>query len=204
MSGETCGLPTIVRPRMRRRALLLAIPFVLAACGGSQGVSAKSLDTLVLQRQDVGAAFESFNSGPQVRLDNQGTPRSDPTRFGREGGWIARFHRAGSAQTRGPLVVESRVDVFKSVDGAKSDFDEYRTLLGDLPGARTVAAPHVGDEAAAVTFTQAGALPIRFYRIAWRYRNATASVTVQGFDKKIDEQDAIALVQKQQTRLSHR
>ena len=119
-----------------RRAFLLAIPLVLAACGGAQGISGTNLDRLVLQQQDVGAAFEQFNSGAQVRLDNEGTPRSDPTRFGREGGWIARFRRGGSAQTRGPLVVESRVDVFKSSDGAKSDFGEYKTLLCGLPGTR--------------------------------------------------------------------
>jgi hypothetical protein len=188
-----------------RRACFLAIPFVLAvsACGGSQSLSAKSLDKRVLQQRDVGAAFESFNSGPQVQLDNQGTPRADPSRFGREGGWIARFHRGGSPHTRGPLVVESRVDVFKSSGGAESDFAEYKTLLGDLAGARTIPPPQLGDEAAAVTFTQAGALPLRFYRIAWRYRNATASVTVEGFDKKVTEPDAVALARKQQARLQH-
>jgi len=185
-----------------RRALLLAIPLILAACGGSQAVSGKNLDKLVLQQQDVGTAFDPFNSGPQVMLDNQGTPRSDPARFGREGGWIARFRRGGSAQTRGPLVVESRVDVFKSSGGAKSDFGEYKTLLNELPGARTIQPPQVGDEAAAVTFTQAGTLPLRFYRIAWRYRNATASVTVEGFDKKVEPADAVALARKQQARLT--
>jgi hypothetical protein len=188
---------------MRRRGLFLAIPLVLAACGGSQGVSAKNLNTLVLQQQDVGPAFEPFNSGPQVMLDNQGTARADPARFGREGGWIARFHRSGSAQTRGPLVVESRVDVFRSTGGAKSDFGEYKTLLGDLPGSHAIQAPKVGDEATAVAFTQAGTLALRFYRVAWRYRNATASVTVEGFDKKVEPADAAALVRKQQARLSH-
>jgi hypothetical protein len=188
---------------MRRALLAIALLLGLAGCGGSHGISAKNLGRFVLQQKDVGPAFEAFNSGPQTTLDNQGTPRADPARFGREGGWIARFHRAGSAQTRGPLVVESRVDVFKSTGGAKSDLGAYRTLLGDLPGARTIAAPQVGDAAAAVTFTQAGALPLRFYRIAWRYRNATASVTVEGFDKKVREADAVALARKQQARLAH-
>ena len=36
-----------------------------------------------------------------------------------------------------------------------------------------------------MTFSQAGAKPLRFFRIAWRYRNATASVTVEGFDGKV-------------------
>ena len=164
---------------------------------------AQNLDKRVLQQRDMGAGFEAFNSGPQVQLDNQGTPRADPSRFGREGGWIARFHRGGSRRTRGPLVVESRVDVFKSSAGAESDFAEYKVLLGDLPGARAIPAPQLGDQAAAVTFTQAGALPLRFYRIAWRYRNATASVTVEGFDTKIAEPDAVALARKQQARLQH-
>lgn len=189
---------------MRRAALAIGLVLLAAACGGSQGVSADHLDRLVLQQQDVGRVFSPFNSGPQTRLDNQGTPRADPTRNGREGGWIARFHRPGSPQTRGPLVVESRVDVFKDAKGAKTDLDAYRSLLAGLPGARLITAPEVGDGAVAVTFVQPSTLPLRFYRIAWRYRNATASVTVEGFDKKVGAADAVALVRKQQARLSHR
>jgi hypothetical protein len=155
---------------------------------------------LVLQQQDLGATFAAFNSGPQTQLDNQGTPRANPQRDGRVGGWIARFHRPGSFATRGPLVVESRVDVFKSDGGAKSDLNLYEQTFESAAraGGKSLAAPRVGDQALAMTFVQPGAKPLRFYRIAWRFRNATASVTAEGFDRKLALGQALALARKQQ------
>ena len=190
---------------MRRAALAMLLVLAVAACGGSKTVSAKDLGRLVLQRADVGAPFTAFNDGPQITLDNAGTPRADPTRFGREGGWIARYRRAGSKDTTGPLVVESRVDVFESGGGSKSDFDAYRKTLRSQAGARpqAVAPPAVGDETYATTFTQVGPLPVRFFRIAWRYRNATASITVEGWDGKVTRAAAARLAQAQQRRLVH-
>jgi hypothetical protein len=190
---------------MRRLIPLLGLAFALSACGGAATIKTKSLGKLVLQQGDLGARFTPFNSGPQTQLDNQGTGRSDTARFGREGGWIARFHRGGSAATRGPLVVESRVDLFRDAGGAKKDLTAYRALLARQPGSqlRSVALPPIGDDAAAVTFVQTGGASLRFYRIVWRYRNATASVTVEGFDGKLEKGDAVALAQKQQARLLH-
>ena len=107
---------------MRREvtAFAFAVVLALSGCGSkSQTIGTKNMDRLVLKQQDLGSPFTSFSSGPQTRLDNQGTPRADATRDGREGGWIARFHRPGSAATQGPLVVESRADVFKAESGAK-------------------------------------------------------------------------------------
>lgn len=160
---------------------------------------------LVLQQQDLGSPFASFNSGPQSQLDNQGTPRSNPQRDGREGGWIARYHRPGSFTTKGPLVVESRVDVFKNDGGAKSDLDLYgQTFATALrAGGKTLAAPQVGDKALAMTFVQPGPKPLRFYRVAWRYRNATASITAEGFDRKLALGQALSLARKQQRLLAH-
>jgi hypothetical protein len=190
---------------MGRAVLGVAIVLVIAACGGSSKISSKGLGKLVLQPSDIGTPFASFGDGPQITLDNAGTPRADPTRYGREGGWIARYHRSGTKATKGPLVVESRVDVFKSDGGAKSDFGEYRTMLVHQPGAapRSLAPPAVGDETVETTFAQAGVLAVRFFRIAWRYRNATASVTVQGWDGKVTRADAERLAREQQARLQH-
>lgn len=182
---------------MRRLALLAVV--ALAGCGSSDAIPAKDMGRLVLRQQDLGPPFESFYSGPQTQLDNQGTPRADPQRDGREGGWIARYHRAGSASTTGPLVVESRVDVFKGVGGAKKDLDAYRATFAAAPGGDAVTPPpRVGDAALATTFVQSGTKPLRFYRIAWRYRNATASVTAEGFDKKLGLGQALALARSQQ------
>jgi hypothetical protein len=188
---------------VRRAAALALVAIALAGCGGSHGaIPATDLGKLVLRQQDVGAPFAPFSSGPQTQLDNQGTPRSDPARDGREGGWIARFHRSGSVSTTGPLVVESRVDVFKSDGGAKKDVGLYGTMFAAAPGAQSVAPPKLGDQSVATTFVQAGTKPLRFYRIAWRYENATASVTAEGFDGRLRLADALALARKQQRLLT--
>jgi hypothetical protein len=103
---------------MRRRLLLALLPaLVLPACGGGGGIQKQSLSDLVLRRQDVGKRFVAFYSGRQTQLDTQGTPRSDQSRFGREGGWIARYRRSGAPAANGPLVIESRADLFSGSGG---------------------------------------------------------------------------------------
>jgi hypothetical protein len=190
---------------VRRAGFAVLILLAVAGCGGgSASVSPDNLGRLVLQPADLGKSFTSFGNGPQIALDNNGTPRADAARFGREGGWIARYRRGGTKRTEGPLIVESRVDVFKSGEGAKSDLAAYRAMFASEPGAaaHAVAAPKVGDAALATTFEQAGALPVTYYRVAWRFRNATASVTVEGWRGRIRPTDAYALARKQQVRLA--
>jgi hypothetical protein len=190
---------------MRRAPLAIAVVLLVAACGGSTKISGDNLGDLVLTRSDVGSAFSEFANGPQITVDNAATPRADPSRFGREGGWVARFRRAGTKATVGPLVVESRVDVFSSAGGAKSDFGEYHAMLLNQQGAaaKVVQAPALGDEAVETTFAQPGLLPVRFFRVAWRYRNATASLTVEGWDRKLGASEVARLARRQQNRLAH-
>jgi hypothetical protein len=188
---------------MRRTALAICLAVALTGCGSSGStIPIESLNKLVLKPQDLGRQFQQFAGGKQGHLDNQ-APREDPTRYGREGGWIARFNRSGNTKTPGPLVVESRADLFKSSDGAKADLRAYRELFAspDLSQRSAVNVPKIGDEAIGQTFVQPGAKPLRFYRIAWRYLNATAAVTVEGFDGNVHAADAIALARKQQRRL---
>ena len=181
----------------------LACVLVVAACGSSHNVSEQRLSGIVLQQSDLARAFTPFYVGAQARLDNQGTARSDATRFGRKGGWIARYHRAGSVRTRGPLVVESRADVFSGADGAKSDLGLYRVDFSRIPGSPpSVQVPRLGDESIGVTFTRPGPLKTRFYRIAWRDRNVTASIVVDGFEGKMSLADAVALARKQERLIS--
>ena len=188
---------------MRRTAIALVLASTLAGCGGSgPKIPVESLKNLVLRQQDLGAPFREFNAGKQGHLDNQ-APRNDPTRYGREGGWIARFTRPGTTKTRGPLVVESRADLFKDAGGAKKDLLAYRRLFASsaLSQRRVVTVPKIGDDSLAQTFVQPAAKPLRFYRIAWRYRNATAAVTVEGFAGNVRAADAVALARKQQRRI---
>lgn len=186
--------------------LTLVVCLGLAACGGGGPTIPKdSLSKLVLRRQDVGRSFAPFSSGAQTPIDNQGTLRADASRYGREGGWIVRFHRAGSTSTSGPLVVESRADLFGGSGGAKKDLDLYRQMFASSPGSahRSLSPQSLGDEATGDTFLQPGPKPVRFYRIAWRFANATAAVTLEGFDGKLTQADALRLARKQQRRLAH-
>jgi hypothetical protein len=180
--------------------LLLVCAVALAGCGSStHNVSGDDLSKLVLHDGDLPPGFSSFYVGRQTRLDNSGSARASDTRFHRLGGWIARYHRAGSARTRGPLVVESRADVFAGGDDAKRDLGLYRVDFSRSPGGSGVPqVPRIGDETIAVTFTQPGQLTTRFYRLAWRDRNVTASVLVDGFDGKVSLADAVGLARQQE------
>ena len=142
-----------------------------------------------------------------MRADSPPGSRADPTRFGREGGWKARYKRSGSPRTRGALVVESRLDLFESDGGAQDDLDAYESqfeasIQGAVAG-RLLRVSGLGDRALAITFRQ-GTPPFatRFFTIAWREANVTASVSVNGFDGKVSKQDALALARKQQRRIA--
>lgn len=184
------------------------VVFVLAACGGGgngAAISTDSLSDLVLQPKDM-QGFTQFDWGRQVTLDNSAGARRDPARFGREGGWKARYRRRGTPDTTGPLVVESRADLFDGESGAKKDLAAYNTDLAaafaDAPaGSHRIFGTGLGDASVAITTTMPGLTPSRFFRIAWRYRNATASVLVQGFEKKIAFAGALRLARIQQRHL---
>ena len=181
---------------------VIAMAFSLA-CETPKLVPKEQLQQLVLTERDAPTGFVSFYNGPQVRLDDQGTARSDPARFGRQGGWIVRLRQSDPSVTRGEQVIESRADVFAGADGARSDLDLYRRVFSSTSGdaLQNVAAPLVGEEAIAITFTMASQRPVRFFRIAWRYRNLTASVLVQGFEGELSLDDAVSLARAQQRRI---
>lgn len=194
----------------KRRAAASVIVAVAAAaiagtgCSGEDAViSERALPRLVLQPSDLAAEFARFDEGRQVRADAPPGPRADPQRFGRLGGWKARYRRSGSVQTRGALVVESRADVFSSTDGARDDFAALRDELAATSAAATaVSDPDLGDEAAATTFVQGTSPSVRFFRIAWREENVVASVFANGFEGRFRLADALELARKQQIRVA--
>lgn len=189
-----------------RRRLVIASLVLLAGCGGDGAGIAKERGTdLVLAFEDVGEPFTQFDQG-ELRPTDLSPPRDDPNRFGREGGWKARFHRPASTATKGPIVIDSRADLFDSTAGAEQDFSLYEQALDQLAeGAhgRPIPAPPLADEAHAVRFDQ-GFPPnaVRHYVLAWRHGRVTASVSVNGFERRIQFADAIALARKQQQRIS--
>ncbi len=192
-------------------APILAVLLLLAGCssgddgGGGPKVSASKGEELVLSFGDVGKPFSQFDEGEQRRTD-MAPPRDDPDRFGREGGWKGRFQRGGTAKTKGPLVIESRADLFESTGGANKDFDLYKEALDELAfgaaGKTVEPAPKLGEEAHAVTFRQ-GVPPtaVRHYGVAWRQGNVTGYVLVNGFDGRLTLADAVGLARKQEKRI---
>jgi hypothetical protein len=188
------------RPSAFGLAAVAALVLAVAGCGSSGPTIPKSkLSKLVLRRADFSGPFAPFYVGPQLRADQ--TPRrSDLQRYGREGGWIARFHRSGSPRTRGPIVVSSRVDLFKDSGGAKRDFALY---VGDAEfgAAKRVHVSQLGDGAVAWTSTQGGAVRVVSYGIAWRHFNATSEVDANGFANRLTLDDLLALARRQDARL---
>lgn len=187
---------------MRRTLALLAVLLVTGCMSdGSPGIREGDLEKLVLQPSDLPAAFQRFDEGHQVQADFPAGTRADPARFGRVEGWKARYRRPGTSATRGPLVVESRVDLFESDDGAGEELDAHRAEQG-ASGMRRLPEPDLGEEAFAGTLVQGGAATgVRFYLVAWRDRDVTASVFVNGFDGKLTLDEALELARRQQRRI---
>jgi hypothetical protein len=188
----------------RGLAILLALAFLAAGClGGGDGSSASQGESLVLSQSDVGDEFTQFDKGSQ-RLSDLTPPRDEVDRFGRKGGWKARFSRPGTRTTDGPLVISSLADLFGSEDGARKDFELYEQFVGGFEatgGERIgISDPALGDEFAAVTYQQ-GLPPnvTTYYVIAWRTGNVTASLNLNGF--KLTWEQAVALADKQDQRI---
>ena len=188
-----------------RLAILVAV--VLAAGSGCMGDDSSAIDKselkgLVVQPSDLPNAFIRFDEGRQTRIDQPGGTLAEVDRYGRQDGWKARYRRPGSPATKGPLVVESKVDVFGDSGGAekelaaeRDDVVEGLRVEGDAPG--------LGDESFVATGTQgSGRFAVRSYLVAWRHENAAATVLANGFEGKFTREQAIELARKQQARLA--
>jgi hypothetical protein len=190
---------------LRRAATVLLVAALVAGCdNGSSEPKLKGteLAKLVLEPADVPKVFNRFDEGRQVRADLHPGPRGKADRFGRQDGWKARYKRAGTASTEGPLVIESRVDEFPDTGGAKQDLKAYAEEFGRTEGAKVLDAPKLGDEARAAEVRQGTATSgVTYYLIAWRAGRFTASVNVSGFTGKLTFADGLALARKQAARL---
>ncbi|MDQ2984739.1 MAG: hypothetical protein M3R70_12595 [Actinomycetota bacterium] len=187
------------------RALsVLLVSAVLAGCGSSgPTIPKQKLSKVVLQRNDLPRTLSAFFDGPLVSADVS-PPRTDPSRFARLGGWIARYHRAGSTKTTGPLVVASRVDLFKDSGGAKKDFDLYRTQLRRSAeiGGKIKNVHGLGAEALALVQHQGtGPASVVGFTVVWREANATAELDATGFSARLFFAQVVALAGKQDRRL---
>jgi hypothetical protein len=189
---------------VRRSVLVLVL--LLAGCsvggGDSATVELGELPSLVLQPGDLPPIFRRFDEGRQVIADNPGGSRADPERFGRRDGWKARYHRSGTQRTAGPIVVESRVDLFDSRGGAEDDLAAARSDLTELDW-QPIDEPGLGDESFAATLVQEGAGDgVRHYHVYWRDGNVTAFLNVNGFEKRLPLAEVLELARKQEERIS--
>lgn len=187
-----------------RWAIALLVVLVATGCmsDSSPGTSREELADLVLKQGDLPPVFQPFDEGRQVRADLPTGARADPARFGRVEGWKARYRRLGTPQTSGPLVVESRVDLFESSEGADDELEAHKLDQEQAEGTRLLDAPELGDEAFAATVTQSGASSrVRFYLVAWREGDVAASLFVNGFDGKVTLAQVVELARKQQRRI---
>jgi hypothetical protein len=184
---------------MRRLVVAAVLLPALAACGSDGGptVARRQLPRLVLQPSDLPARYARVEAGRLGLVDFAPGPREDPRRFGRIGGWKARYEAAG------PASVASYVDLFESAGDAKDDLKAYKTQFEgevvDSDGAEQfVDVPKLGEGTYATTIAVGR---LRDYRIAWRFGNVTASVLLEGLNGSVRLRDAIALARKQQRRL---
>jgi hypothetical protein len=188
-----------------RIAVCITALLGLAGCsigGDEASIERRDLAQVVLQPDDVPRVFFRFDYGRQIAADLPGGERADPGRFEREDGWKARFRRPGTPATAGPLVIESRVDLFASAGGAGEDLDAARDeLAASQLGWRAIDEPGLGDESFAATFVQHGVGRVRHYQVFWRQDNATASVTANGFEGNFALADVLELARKQERRI---
>ena len=161
----------------------------------------------VLQPSDLPPVFSQFDGGKLVGSDLHPGPRETMERFDRLGGWKARYRRSGSSRTRGPLVVQSLVDVFPDAAGARKDLDAYTdefalTVTRSGGAAQLLESPRLGADAVAFLRSQTGSPGTSFYTIAWRYGNVTASVSADGFESRLTLAQVLALARLQQRRIA--
>jgi hypothetical protein len=190
------------------RQAVLVLALLLAGCsvGGGDGAAVEvgELPRLVLQPGDLPRVFRRFDEGRQVIADNPGGSRADPERFGRRDGWKARYHRQGTPQTAGPIVVESRVDLFDSSGGAEDELAAARHDLaeGELEW-QPIDEPGLGEESFAATLVDEGAgSGVRHYHVYWRDGNVTAFLNVNGFEQRLALEQVLELARKQERRIS--
>jgi hypothetical protein len=184
---------------VRGVVLILAALAAISCDASEQRIAVDQLPTLVLQPADL-PSFSQFGLGTQITADAHAGPRKDPSRFGRLGGWIARYRPTDASVRNGPLVVESRADLFPSTSAAKQDLDAYDTEYESTiarAGGKKLGTVAVGDEARAFTF---GSGVDFFYVVVWRTANSTASVLVEG--SAVALEDALALARKQSAHLT--
>lgn len=196
------ALFTSVTPAVRGFALTLLL-LVLAGCslmgGDDASIEVAELEHLVLQPPDLPRSYLRFDVGRQIAAEAPEGARADPNRFGRRDGWKARYRGPG-----GTPVIESKADLFDSAADAE---DELEAARADLDKSAVdwspIGEPGLGDQSFAATYLQGTkSSGVRFYQVVWREDNVTASLLVNGFERRLALADVLELAQAQQRRVA--
>jgi hypothetical protein len=176
--------------------VLIAVCLVAGCGGGGKKIPVTQLPSLVLQPQDV-TGFVRLDFGPLGIVDTHPGARENPSRFGRKGGWKARYRGLRR------LTVTSTADLFGSEDGAKQDFDAYNVQfqqeIVDSDGEESfISVPKIGAGSLAVTIASGG---VRTSTIAWRYANVTASIELAGPSGLVANDRLIRFARRQERRI---
>ncbi|MDP8956118.1 MAG: hypothetical protein M3N24_04060 [Actinomycetota bacterium] len=183
---------------MKIAIALLLICAVASACTGSTLISSERASSLVLQPGDVPPGLARFDFGPE---NPQGRPFAGNREAGLRAASVARYRQVDPSDTEGPVVVESRAEVFAGKDEASAQLE--RKISAAAPRGRPVSVPKIGDQTVARTFTQrATPVDARFFVIVWQHVNAVGLITVQGFDGNVQLRDAVSLALAQQRRMA--
>lgn len=181
---------------------------VLVALGAGCGSHAaaplpdRQLAKLVLQPSDV-PNLERFANTREVSSEQSPALGGDPERFGRQGGWVARYRGSGAAN--GPLLLASTVEMFDAADGAGKFFGEQRTRdkrVEAATGLTSVDIPRVGDESYAYATPHARPGTIRTVLVTWRDGRFVATALANGFAERMPVGVVPALVRRQDRRLA--
>ena len=194
------GEATRALRRVRAAAAAALVLVAPAACGGGDDgrVEADELPRVVLQPADLPQRYEQFDDGKVIQTEG---PRG-------KGGWRARYRiPRATAATRGPVVIESRVDLYDSGSAAREGLRPYRDEFAQAArSAADAAQPEVGglaDSAVALALRTPGTpTDVRVFAVAWHEANVAAVVRVNGFEGKLSLDDAVALARKQRARIA--
>jgi hypothetical protein len=160
--------------------VVLVLAATLAGCAiGDEEASVErpELPRIVLQQGDVPASYRPVARGA-----------AEP------GGWYARYRAPDG------LVVESRVDLYVSVDDAIDGLGAARTELAEAQGEwQPIDEPGLGQESFAATLVQGN---VRYYRVVWRASNVRASLNVDGPEVTLPLSEVLALARAQDDRIS--
>ena len=100
---------------------------------------------------------------------------------------------------QGPLRSSPGPTCSSPTEGAEEDFEAARADLDEIEGSwRPIDEPGLGDESFAATSVGGG---VRYFLVFWREDNATATLNVNGFDRKLALADVLELARKQEDRV---